>query len=225
MLVEEKWTRSCLFTCCLELSMQTKDEGDFGIMNLSVQNEALLLKHAKKFLNKVDIPWVHLIWNTYYHNTVPQGTTLCGSFWWKDICKKLDNYRAVTYIQPNRGDTFLFWSDSWAVGDSTLPLAIRYQRLFSFLIDTFCTAEEVFEAHQAGTLINMFHLPLSDRAHQELDSVTSLLQNLDNDPTCKDSWLWNSDGKSYTAKNTIFMCSCPLFPTHSLDGYGKFVAQ
>ena len=115
-------------------------------MNLAIQNEALLLKHVDKFLNHADIPWVHLIWNTYYHDTVPQGTALCGSFWWKDICKRLDKFRSVTYVLPNKGDSFLFWSDSWLVGNSIRPLAARFQRLFSFVADPFCTAQEVFTA-------------------------------------------------------------------------------
>ena len=126
-------------------------------MNLAIQNEALLLKHADNFLNKADIPWVKLIWNTYYHNTVPQGTSLCGSFWWKDICNRLDKFRTVTYVKPNRGDTFLFWSDTWLIGDSIRPLAARFQRLFSFVMDSFCTVEEVFHAFHENNMLSMFH--------------------------------------------------------------------
>jgi hypothetical protein len=39
-----------------------------GIINLKSQNNALLLKHLDKFYNKRDVPWVKLIWNTYYPN-------------------------------------------------------------------------------------------------------------------------------------------------------------
>lgn len=43
-----------------------KDEGGLGVLNLAAQNETLLIKHLSKFFNKEDIPWVSLIWETYY---------------------------------------------------------------------------------------------------------------------------------------------------------------
>lgn len=39
-----------------------------GLGNLFVQNESLLLKHLHKFFNKLDIPWVHLIWERILFN-------------------------------------------------------------------------------------------------------------------------------------------------------------
>jgi hypothetical protein len=38
------------------------------VINLRSQNVALLIKHLDKFYNRRDIPWVTLIWNTYYSN-------------------------------------------------------------------------------------------------------------------------------------------------------------
>jgi len=43
-----------------------KEEGDLGVLNLKTQNEALLLKNMHKFYNKVDTPWVHLVWDKHY---------------------------------------------------------------------------------------------------------------------------------------------------------------
>jgi hypothetical protein len=40
------WTMVCL----------PKEEGGLGVLNLSIQNEALLLKNLHKFFNKMDIP-------------------------------------------------------------------------------------------------------------------------------------------------------------------------
>ena len=73
-----------------ELICRPKDKGGLGILNLGIQNVTLLLKHIDKFLNKDNVPWVHLIWNSYYHGVVPQGTSSCGSLWWKDILKLVD---------------------------------------------------------------------------------------------------------------------------------------
>lgn len=50
------WTATC----------KSKEEGVIGVINLKTQNEALLLKHLSKFFNKKDIPWVSLIWESYY---------------------------------------------------------------------------------------------------------------------------------------------------------------
>ena len=38
-----------------------KSQGGLGVLNLHVQNDALLLKNLHKFYNKQDIPWVSLI--------------------------------------------------------------------------------------------------------------------------------------------------------------------
>jgi hypothetical protein len=45
-----------------------KRKGGLGIINLRSQNIALLLNFLDKFYNKHNIPWVNLIWNTYYSN-------------------------------------------------------------------------------------------------------------------------------------------------------------
>jgi hypothetical protein len=42
-----------------------KSEGGLGVINLRLQNEALLMKIWNKFFNKADLPWVHLIWEKY----------------------------------------------------------------------------------------------------------------------------------------------------------------
>ncbi|KAE8804859.1 putative cadmium/zinc-transporting ATPase 3 [Hordeum vulgare] len=70
------------------------------------------------------------------------------------------------------------------------PLAARFQRLFSFVADPFCTAEEVFNAFYDESMLSMFHFPLSDQAYQELLSVKSLLQALNIDPQAPDRWVW-----------------------------------
>ena len=43
-----------------------KNKGGLGVLDLKVQNEALLMKSLHKFYAKHDTPWVHLIWSTYY---------------------------------------------------------------------------------------------------------------------------------------------------------------
>ena len=57
-----------------------KDKGGLGVINLCLQNDALLLKHLDKVYDKVDVPWVQLVWFKYYSNKVPHATREVGSF-------------------------------------------------------------------------------------------------------------------------------------------------
>jgi hypothetical protein len=75
-----------------------KDKGGLGIINLKIQNTALLLKHLHKFDNNDDIP----------HATVPHATVLAGSFWWKNIIYLSDKYRDLTRCVVGNGSSVLF---------------------------------------------------------------------------------------------------------------------
>lgn len=67
--------------------MKPKGKGGLGIKNLSVQNDALLLKHLHKFYNRDDVPWVDLVWTKHYVDKVPHSARVTGSFWWKDVLR------------------------------------------------------------------------------------------------------------------------------------------
>ena len=47
-----------------EMICKPKNQGGLGVLNLRIQNQALIIKHLFKFFNKADIPWVKLIWNS-----------------------------------------------------------------------------------------------------------------------------------------------------------------
>lgn len=64
-----------------ELVMKPNDKGDLGVINLTLQNDALLLKHLDKFYNKKNVQLVHLIWNKYYPNGALHMRKEQGSFW------------------------------------------------------------------------------------------------------------------------------------------------
>lgn len=49
-----------------DLVCKPKNKGGLGILNLEVQNIALLIKHLDRFFNCKDLPWVKLIRNKYY---------------------------------------------------------------------------------------------------------------------------------------------------------------
>jgi hypothetical protein len=151
-----------------DMLCKPKHKGGVGIINFQKQNEALLMKHLDKFFNHADVPWVNLIWQAYYEDSVPQSEKLCGSFWWKDICKLLDKFRAISTVLPGRGDTFLFWSDSWMFDGSVQPIAQRFPRLHSYVKEPNLTAKQVYDC---PVFADLFHLPLSVQAYEEFQVV------------------------------------------------------
>lgn len=54
-----------------DLVRRPKSKGGLGVINLSLQNDALLLKQLDKFYRKENVQWVNLIWNRYYSDSVP----------------------------------------------------------------------------------------------------------------------------------------------------------
>lgn len=180
------------------LVCRPKLKGGLGILNLGLQNEALLLKHLNKFYNRVDVPWVHLVWDSYYFQRVPHDTTICGSFWMRDICKLMDKFRPVTSVTVSRGDTVLFWSDHWQIGSNCTPLQERFPRLFSFCLHKNLSVREVF---QTENFQQLFSLPLSELAFQELNQLSSLMETIQLDSERPDTWVWRHGKRSeYSAK-------------------------
>jgi hypothetical protein len=85
-----------------------KDKGGLGIINLQLQNKALLLKHLDKFYNNADVPWVKLIKESYYYDTVPHVVKLSGSFWWRGVIGLVDLWRDMTLCKVVQGPLLYF---------------------------------------------------------------------------------------------------------------------
>lgn len=63
-------------------------------------------------MNKENLPWVKIIWETYYqHNTL--WHRLVGTFWWRAILKLLPLYKFFANCKATVGDIVYFWSDDW----------------------------------------------------------------------------------------------------------------
>src|SRR3954463_6233076 len=188
-----------------DLICKPKNKGGLGIMNITLQNEALLIKHLHKFYNQHDTPWVKLIWDTYYYQRVPHATRICGSFWWKDICKLMDKFLAVSKCSLADGATALFWTDYW-LDNSSEVLATKFARLFSFTHDKLISFKEVCAINELTT---MFQLPLSEQAFSELNSLQSLIDQYHNRYLSQDVWSWRFGSKG--------MYSTKKFYTHVYD--------
>jgi hypothetical protein len=79
-----------------EIVQKPKEKGGLGVLNLKLQNDALLLKHLHKFYNRDSLPWVDLVWFKYYQNKVPHTAREVGSFWWKGILRLNGIYRGFS---------------------------------------------------------------------------------------------------------------------------------
>jgi hypothetical protein len=131
-----------------------KKNGGLGIVNFQKLNASLLIKILDKFYNHRDIPWVKLVWHAYYQDKVPHAENLCGSFWWKDVLKQVDNFRGVTVVKQGAGDIFLFWSDNWSVNGASHPLMSRFPRLFSFVLNENLSAAMVYAQEDFTSLFH-----------------------------------------------------------------------
>jgi hypothetical protein len=112
--------------------------GGLEIVNFQKQNASLMIKFFDKFYNQAEITWVQLIWHALYDSKVSHDENLCGSFWWRDVLKLVDNVRGVASVQLENGNTFLFWFDNWAINDCKQPMKFIYPRLFSLSLTTTC---------------------------------------------------------------------------------------
>jgi len=131
-----------------------KDKGGLGVMNLRLQNDALLMKHLHKFYNQKEVLWVQLFWFKYYQNKVPHATRETGSFWWKDVLRLNGLYRCFTRCIVGNGATTCFWDDPW-VGDR---LSTTFPRIASFSKSETISVQEVMQMEE---LDSIFFLPLS----------------------------------------------------------------
>jgi hypothetical protein len=128
----------------------------------------LLIKFLDKFYNNSDIPWVKLVWHAYYQDTIPHAENLCGSFWWRDVIKQVDNFRGAAQVKIGRDNTFLFWSDNWTVNNLSTPMMIRFPWLFSYALEENMSAANVYAANDPSEL---FRRPIYVQAFQELEQL------------------------------------------------------
>jgi hypothetical protein len=165
-----------------DMVCKPKNKGGLGIINLQIQNNALLLKQLHKFYNNEDIPWVHLVRDAYYHQAVPHAVVLSGSPWWKNIISLADDYKAISSVNVGNCSTALFWSDSWKnqLLDSSFP------RLFSFVRDKLQSVKEFLEK---DSMMDNFHLPLSIEAHQEFQQMMDFISDVAINPEADDKWI------------------------------------
>lgn len=173
-----------------------KDKGGLGVINLRNQNKALLLKHLDKFYNQKQVPWVRLIWTTYYSNgKIPHAVPEKGSFWWKDIMRLWDIFRDIATCSVGNGKTILFWTDHW----NGHLLQDKFPRLFSFAKDKSISVAKFLANPSIG---QQFHIPLTMQAHEEYLQLQDILQGIQtqSEGDNKDKWQYIWGSSIYSSK-------------------------
>lgn len=185
------------------LAQRPKKKGGLGIKNLSLQNDAPLLKQLHKFYSKSDIPWVHMLWFKYYASKVQHIQREVGSFWWKDIFRLKDLYGFITTCQLGDGSSILFWKDNWAGEclDEFLPNIAQFARFPDM---------SVKDVSEATCLEDLFVLPISQLAARELDGLRELVHAfvLSDDPDQR-IFCWGSNRYAATKLYKLAFLSMP----------------
>jgi hypothetical protein len=149
----------------------SKKNGGLGVLDLQTQNESLLVKHLHKFFNKVDTPWVQLVWHQYYANVFKPIHNKKGSFWWRDILKMLDSFKGMASVTISDGSSCFFWSDVW----NDRLLCQQFPKFLSFAKDKFVSVQNYMVAEDMS---DHFYLPLSVEAYDQYTQLAILLESI-----------------------------------------------
>ena len=148
------------------------------------------MKNLHKFYNRHDIPWVHLIWESYYSNGHLPGGNMVGSFWWKSNLALIDQYKAIARCNIGDGKSALFLDDCW----HDFVLKHKFDHLHSFARDTAINVHQVIHTEY---LQDLFHLPLTTQAHEEfleLENISFMLKTSEH-LDLRDTWsyIWGNE--------------------------------
>jgi hypothetical protein len=192
------------------LATRPKSNGGFGVINLSTQNDALLLKNLHKFYNGMNIPWFNLICDNYYRNGVVSFYRPKGSFWWKAMLNLITIFKGISKADIKDGQTILLWQDLWNNNIKSMQMP----ELFSYSSSPACTVAQAASLHN---LYDIFHTPFSEEAFQQYNLLIQELQeiSLSHD---KDLWtyIWGSTSFSVQKAYQALLGSLPTHPALKL---------
>jgi hypothetical protein len=170
-----------------------KAKEGLGVINLRVQNDALLLKQLHKFYTKYDTLWVKLILLSYYQHKVPHAAREIGSFWWKDIFRLNVLYRGIAKCNLGNGSSVLFWEDLGA----PVVLAHEFPSLFQYASNTRASVSDIITAPD---MASVFNLPLPQQAIDELIPMQNILATVPYDENAADKWIFLWGNGNYSSQ-------------------------
>jgi hypothetical protein len=83
-----------------ELMCKPEDKGGLGVINLELQNDALLMKHLFIFFSHKDTPWVNMVWQLSKLHSTSRGS---GGFFLVERCLQAAYYLPWHYHYLSRG--------------------------------------------------------------------------------------------------------------------------
>lgn len=131
-----------------------KNSGGLGVLNILEHNKALVMQNVYKFLNQDNLPWVKLVWETYY-SSIPPLDKREGSFWWKMHISLLRAYKEICTCVVQSGNTIHFCLDPWNE-DALQHQFTSYTRSLSLIR----SPSRSLSIARIGLIISTFHCRL-----------------------------------------------------------------
>jgi hypothetical protein len=178
-----------------------------GIINLITQNDALLLKNLQKFFNRLDCPWVNIIWENYYRDGKQPNLQAKGYFWWRDILKLLDKYKGIAMVIIKDGAIANMRQDMW----NGMIRMESYPELFSFATRTHITVQQ---AHEMEELYEIFQLLLTIEAFQQYSLLSIEITSLELNSNT-DEWKYILGSGQYSVQKA-YRAMTGHMPTHPI---------
>jgi hypothetical protein len=109
-----------------------------------------------------------------------------GSFWWRDILRLLPKFKELASVVVHLGDTCFLWQDYWGGSNRRQTLPQHYSFAKNKNIS-------VSKALWASDINQLFHLPISQEAFEQLLLLAQDLETLQGDNQ-DDFWsyIWGS---------------------------------
>jgi hypothetical protein len=199
-----------------------KKDGGLGVLDIEKQNQALMLKNLHKFFNRMDIPWVGLVWEKHYANGKLPSHIRKGSFWWRDSLKLLQKFKDCTSVVIEDGKSCFFWTDNWC---HQTPASLAPE-LFSFAKNKSVSVERAMLGNISPDL---FHLPVSQIALEQMHLLQSRLHHI-NLSDGKDRWIYTWGSNQFSSSRMYkelvehpvphpafkWFWKCPCQPKHKV---------
>ncbi|KAL4285455.1 hypothetical protein GQ457_16G030360 [Hibiscus cannabinus] len=190
-----KWSDVCL----------PKSLGGLGIIDLEVQNRALLGKWIWKFANDKEGHWQNIIAKKYQYNLkslLPHSQQNGRLSWiWNGIIKSFEKddqfgicIRSNLKIQLGDGSLINFWHDIWLCD---VPLRIKFPRIFAICTNKTGVIADFGRKEAGGWVWNIpLRRPLFDREIEIWNCFLRLLHGRRSSSFDHDwiSWEGSSDG-------------------------------
>lgn len=163
----------------------------------NLHNKTFMMKNLHKFFNKEDLPWVKLVWETYYNSHLP-GQRMEGSSWWKGHLKLIPLFKNHYKCIMGNGQSILLWYDSWL----DEPLTIKFPELHPFVKNDLLSAESWISEEDPSQLL---HNPLSELAYGQFIELPSLAMTHWSAQR-EDTWIGVGQTQRYSFIKMISIC-------------------